>query len=211
MKKILFTTTLLIFLNARAQKVYNNFKDFDKVELNNINGAVIIETGKAYSIEIDGLPKDDSLVRIEQAEEFHLIISMKKGLGWEYVKNINLTIRISMPGISKLYNNGNSNVTISNLVTRYLGVENDGNGDVSLKGSIIDLLDIENTGNGDVNAKLVESKKVNVTKQGNGNIQIRTNDNFIARLSGNGDIINYGIGKAIIAKQSGNGQIVYRN
>jgi hypothetical protein len=40
---------------------------------------------------------------------------------------------------------------------------------------------------------------------------LKTNDNFEASLSGNGDIVNYGTGKAIILKQSGNGQVIYRN
>jgi hypothetical protein len=210
MKKLLIITSLFVSLNATAQKVYNNFKDFDKVVLNNINGSVVIETGKEYKIEINGLPEDESIITIEETRENRLIIAMKKGLGWEYTKDLNLKIKITMPGISKLYNNGNGNVTITNLVTRYLGVENDGNGDIILKGTIIDLLEIENSGNGDVKAKQVEAKKVNATKQGNGNIEINTNTSFDAKLSGNGDIINYGNGKAIIIKQSGNGQVIYK-
>lgn len=210
MKKILIITSLIIGLNATAQKVYNNFKDFDKVVLNNINGSVVIETGKEHKIEVDGVPEDDSIINIEETRENRLIISMKKGLGWEYTKNLNLKIKITMPGISKLYNNGNGNVTITNLVTRYLGVENDGNGDITLNGTIIDLLEIENSGNGDVKAKQIEAKKVNATKLGNGNIEIKTNANFDTKLSGNGNIINYGNGKAIIIKQSGNGQVIYK-
>ncbi|MFY8127635.1 MAG: GIN domain-containing protein [Chitinophagaceae bacterium] len=211
MKKILIITSLIVGLNATAQKVYNNFKDFDKVVLNNINGSVVIETGKEHKIEVDGVPEDDSIINIEETRENRLIISMKKGLGWEYTKNLNLKIKITMPGISKLYNNGNGNVTITNLVTRYLGVENDGNGDITLNGTIIDLLEIENSGNGDVKAKQIEAKKVNATKQGNGNIEIKTNANFDTKLSGNGNIINYGNGKAMILKQTGNGQVIYKN
>lgn len=211
MKKIILILALLITSYTNAQKKYTNFTNFDKVILNNINGSVDIVKGNVFKIEIDGIPKNDSIINIEQLNENRLKISMKKELSWDYTKNLNIKITITMPGISKLYNNGNSNVTINSLETRYLGVENEGNGDVTLDGKIIDLLDIENSGNGDVKAKKIEAKKVSATKRGNGDIEINTNNNFEVSISGNGDIINYGTGKAIITKQSGNGNVIYRN
>ena len=127
------------------------------------------------------------------------------------MKDIRLIIKISMPEISKLSNNSNANISINNFTGRYFGVENNGNGNVEIEGNVVDLLDIENNGNGDCNAKQIEAKEVNITKVGNGDVIIKTNANFKTKLAGNGDIINYGNGKAILLKQSGNGKVVYRN
>ncbi|MCX6209201.1 MAG: hypothetical protein NTZ59_06750 [Bacteroidetes bacterium] len=58
MKKLLIITTLFTCLNAKAQKVYNDLKGFDNVELSNINGSADIQLGKDFSIKIDGLNKN---------------------------------------------------------------------------------------------------------------------------------------------------------
>lgn len=210
MKKIttLFFATFVILLSSA--QVYP-YRDFDKVELNNINGSVDIEIGKDFNVEIMGLPIKSDLLSVEVLPEYKLVITIKKALSWEVMKNINLKIKIVMPEISKLYNNSNANVSITNFIGRYIGIENNGNGNVNLQGSIVDLLDIENTGNGDCSTKSINAKQVTITKAGNGNVQIKTNEPFNAKLSGNGDVINYGKGKATVLKQSGNGQVIYKS
>jgi hypothetical protein len=210
MKKINTTViALLITIFSIAQQY--NFKNFDKLQLNSINGSVDIELGKDFKIDVQGLPKNDSLITIKILKENCLAITLKKGLSWDELKKINLKIKITMPEISKLYNNSNADVVVNNFNGRYFGIENNGNGNTTIRGKVVDELAIANNGNGNTNAKQIEAKKVSAIKNGNGDVLIKTNDNFEASLSGNGDIVNYGTGKAIILKQSGNGQVIYRN
>jgi len=210
MKKI---TCILIALMVAFFAVAQNktLINFDKVELNNINGLVEIELGKPYNVQIEGLPANDSLITINILDENRLVIALKKNLGWDKMQQLNLKIKIAMPEISKLYNNSNANIGLHNFTGRYLGIKNSGNGNVVLKGTTIDILEIENNGNGDTNAKKIEAKKVTIIKSGNGNIEMNTNETFTAKLAGNGDIVNFGKGKAIVVSQSGNGDIIYRN
>lgn len=204
---LLFLFILIAQFNALSQ---SNYKNFDKIELNNINGSVDIQLGKAFSVDIKGLNNNDSSVTVKLENEYKLVISLKKGLGWEVMKNINLKIKITMPEISKLFNNSNADISISNFLGRYLGIENNGNGNVYVSGTIVDVLDIANNGNGDCKTKEIVAKKVNITKTGNGDVVIKTNNAFEVKMSGNGDVVNYGKGIANILKQSGNGKVIYR-
>jgi hypothetical protein len=214
--KLIFLTMLFLghFLNLKAQN--NNLtktfdiKDFDKLEIANLNGEVNIELGKTFSITIAMDSQQFESLQVEKNAENKLkigIIKQKKE-NW-YAKN-EAKITITMPEISKLYNNSNADISIQNFIGRYLGIENGGNGDISLNGQVVDLLDIENVGNGDVKAKNIETKSANVSKYGNGNIEIKANQTFKAKLAGNGDIINFGKGEAQIIKRNGNGQVIRR-
>ena len=210
MKKTFILIVAFFGITISQAQTYN-LKNFDKLEFNNINGSVDIELAKDFNVEIVGLPKKSDLLTVKLLSESKLSITLKKGLSWDAMKDIRLIIKISMPEISKLSNNSNANISINNFTGRYFGVENNGNGNVEIEGNVVDLLDIENNGNGDCNAKQIEAKEVNITKVGNGDVIIKTNANFKTKLAGNGDIINYGNGKAILLKQSGNGKVVYRN
>jgi hypothetical protein len=210
MKKTFILIVAFFTITISKAQSYN-LKNFDKLEFNNINGSVDIELAKDFNIEIVGLPKNSDLITVKLLPENKLSITLKKGLSWDAMKDIRLIIKISMPEISKLSNNSNANISINNFIGRYFGVENNGNGNVEIEGNVVDLLDIENNGNGDCNAKQIEAKEVNITKVGNGDVIIKTNANFKTKLAGNGDVINYGNGKAIMLKQSGNGKVVYRN
>ena len=116
-----------------------------------------------------------------------------------------------MPEISKLCNSSNADVSVINFVGKYLGIENNGNGNVSLIGSFVDIIEIKNNGNGNLETKNINSKKMDIFKTGNGDVSIKTDADFNVEMNGNGDIVNYGKGKAIIKKQSGSGKIVCRN
>lgn len=210
---ILVFFLLGLFLTAQAQNksITKTFDvtDFDKIVLNNVNGEVNIEVGKPFSVSIKMDSQDFENLQVEKGAEYTLKIALTKKKGGWY-EGDDAKITITMPEISKIYNNSNANISIQNFIGRYLGIENNGNGDVAVAGQIVDLLDIENTGNGDVKTKNLEAKEANVSKYGNGNVEVRTNKTFKAQLAGNGDIINFGSGIANIAKQSGNGKAINR-
>ena len=164
MKKI-NTTIIALCITIFSMAQQFNFKNFDKVQLNNINGSVDIEVGKEFNVEVKGLPKDNSLVTVEIIKENCLAITLKKGLSWDEVQKINLKIKITMPEISKLYNNSNADVVVNKFTGRYFGIENNGNGNTTIKGKNVDELEIANNGNGNTNAKQIEAKKVTATKK----------------------------------------------
>lgn len=213
MKKVK-TSIIILFFVAQIAKSQNNsknydFKDFDKVQIENINGEIEIELGKKYALTVSGGDNAQQQVQIVKAEDKLVVI-----LNANYVANRKdqkpAKIKIMMPEISKLYNSSNADVIVKNFVGRYVGIENNGNGNLSLIGSFVNFIEIKNNGNGNLETKNITSKKANIFKTGNGDVTIKTDTDFNVEMNGNGDIVNYGKGKAIIKKQSGTGKVVYK-
>jgi hypothetical protein len=216
--KQLFFSCLISLFTAQAfaqttadlskEKVFD-IKDFDKVSVSGVNADVSIELGKAFSISVvSNKPLGKNLV-VKKIKNDELVL--EKGEAYNWRDNINYTVKITMPEISKLKNDGNGNLIVNNFVGRYFGIKNSGNGDITVAGTIVDELDIECYGNGNVNTKSLIAKAVKVTKTGNGDVVIKTDKQFNIHASGNGDIINTGAGRALINSKSGNGEILYKN
>jgi len=206
---------LALFFVSQITKAQNDtktydLKDFDKVQIENVNGEVEIELGKPYSIFVSGKDNAQEQVQISKTENKLLVkLDSKFVTDWKNRKVVK--VKIVMPDISKLFNFSNADVSIQKFVGRYFGIENKGNGNVTVVGSVVDHIEINNNGNGNLETKNIISKKVNISKSGNGDVNIRTDKDFNVEMAGNGDIVNYGKGKAIINKQSGTGKVVYRN
>lgn len=206
---------LALFFVSEITKAQNDtttydFKDFDKVQIENINGAVEIELGKQFIIIISGNDNAQEQVKITKSDN-KLLVKLDNKFVIDWKKRKVVKVKIVMPEISKLFNFSNADVSVQNFAGSYFGVENKGNGNVSVAGSIVDFIEIKNNGNGNLETKNIVSKKVDISKSGNGDVNIRTDANFDVEMEGNGDIVNYGKGKAIINKQSGTGKVVYRN
>ncbi len=216
MKKV--TSLILIialFFVSHITKAQNDtksydFKDFNKVQIENINGVIEIELGKLYSVTVSGNYNAQEQVQITKSED-KLLVTLNSTFVTDWKKRKVVTVKIVMPEISNLYNFSNADVTIQKFAGNYLEVENKGNGNVSVTGSVVNFIDIKNNGNGNIETKNIVSKKVGIYKSGNGDVNIRTDANFNVTLAGNGDIVNFGKGKAIIDKQTGTGKAVYRN
>lgn len=209
---LLILALLLVSQIIKAQndtKTYD-FKDFDKVQIENINGEVEIEIGKSYSITVSGKDNAQEQVQITKSED-KLLVSLVSKFVTDWKNRKVVKVKIVMPEISKLFNFSNADVSVRNFVGKYFGIENKGNGNVSVAGTVVDHIEIKNNGNGNLETKNIISKKVDISKSGNGDISIRTDNNFNVEMSGNGDIVNYGKGKAVINKQNGTGKVVYRN
>ena len=206
---------LALFFVSQITKAQNDlmtydFNDFDKVQIENINGEVEIELGKSYSITVSGKDNAQEQVQITKSDD-KLLVSLDSKFVTDWKNRKVVKVKIVMPEISKLFNISNADVSVSNFVGRYLGIENKGNGNILVSGSVVDQIEINNNGNGNIETKNIISKKVDISKSGNGDVNIRTDSNFKVEMAGNGDIVNYGKGKAIINKQSGTGKVVYRN
>jgi hypothetical protein len=190
-------------------KTYD-FKDFDKVQIENLNGEVEIELGKSYSITVSGKDNAQEQVQLTKSED-KLLVNLDSKFITDWKNRKAVKVKIIMPEISKLFNFSNADVSVKKFVGRYFGIENKGNGNVIVAGSVVDYIELNNNGNGNLETKNIISKKVDIAKSGNGDVNIRTDTDFNVEMNGNGDIVNYGKGKAIINKQSGTGKLVYRN
>lgn len=220
MKTIFFAIVLIITSFANAQlkgsgKIVTktfDYKNFDKVYFEDLDGKIEVEIGKPWSILITIDDNLESLLRLsENVSENELKIQFKGNKDNQmYVENTNLKIKITMPEASVIKNSGNSNLNVQNISGRYFKLENTGNGDSNVSGTI-DVLDINKIGNGDVDASNLNVKKAELKSTGNGDLTVNVSETLSARLTGNGDIIN--TGKANFdsgSKKSGNGDLILK-
>lgn len=219
MKKLILAITLVFtstFAHAQLQgsgktitKNYD-YKNFDKLSLEDLDGTIEVEIGKPWSIAIT---IDDNLEPLltfsENGSDKELKIQFKGNQNNKmYVEDTNLKIKITMPEASVIKNIGNSNLNVKNVLGRYFRLENTGNGESKISGTIDDL-DIVKVGNGDVNAENLVAKKADLKSTGNGNLTANVTEKLTAKLTGNGDVINKG--KAQFdsnSKKSGNGDLI---
>lgn len=219
MIKIILTIVLTItsiFAQAQLQgsgktiTTNYDYKNFDKVYLEDLDGKIEIEIGKPWSISVT---IDDNLKHLlvfsENTSEYELKIQFKDNKNnKKYIEKTNPKIKITMPEASVIKNEGNSDLDVNNVFGRYFRMENTGNGDSKIIGTI-DVLDINKTGNGDVNAENLIAKKATLHSTGNGNLIVNVSDTLSAKVSGNGDIINKGKAKFDAnSKKSGNGKLI---
>ena len=220
MKKIFFAIVLIITSFANAQlkgsgKIVTktfDYKNFDKVYFEDLDGKIEVEIGKPWSVLITIDDNLESLLHLsENVSENELKIQFKGNKDNQmYVENTNLKIKITMPEASVIKNSGNSNLSVQNISGRYFKLENTGNGDSIVSGTI-DILDIIKIGNGNVDASNLNVKKAELKSTGNGDLTVNVSETLSTRLTGNGDIINKG--KANFdsgSKKSGNGDLILK-
>jgi hypothetical protein len=192
-----------------STKTYD-YKNFDKVYFENLDGKIEVEIGKPWSISVT---IDDNLENLltftENKSENELKVQFKGNKNNQmYIENTNFKIKITMPEASVIKNTGNSDLVVKNIFGRYFRLENTGNGDSKIFGTI-DSLDVNKTGNGDVNAENLKAQKATLKSTGNGDLIVNVSEELSAKLTGNGDIINKGKAKFDAnSKKSGNGDLI---
>lgn len=215
--KILLVLTLLsmskMFCQLKGSGVIvsksYDYAQFDKLSLSDLDGQIAIEVGKPWSVRVE---VDDNLLDLLQFnlnETEHLLkISFQGNANNKlYIEKTQLKITIAMPEASLIKNDGNSNVSINNLIGRYCKLENLANGNMTASGKV-DMVDIIKSGNGDLRAEKLSCKKADVQSSGNGDVYVNANERLKASGSGNGDIVN--TGSADFSKssvKSGNGKL----
>ncbi|MEC4004198.1 DUF2807 domain-containing protein [Flavobacterium sp. SUN052] len=202
MTKLIFAIALTlasIFANAQLKgsgktvtKSYE-FKNFDKLSFQDLDGKIEVEIGKEFSISIT---IDDNLVPLlsfeETSSENELKIFFKNNTNNnKYIEDTNVKIKITMPKILEIKHSGNSSLIVKNLYGTNFKLENSGNGTATIFGSI-DKLEVINKGNGNTKAKELIAKTAIIKCSGNGNVYTNTSDELTAKASGNSSIVNYG-------------------
>lgn len=207
MKKLFFAITFLFVStvgfaqmsrelngNGKIIKKTYDFKDFDKIQFQDLAGKAEVEVGKPFSVQIEIDENLESLLEVNNADG-KLSIEFKGNKNNRlYIEKTNIRIRVSMPEISVLQHQGNSDLKVHGLIGRYFRLENNGNGNTKLSGSI-DKLDIKKYGNGNVDAKDLSAKYAEVKSFGNGDVKVNVSVSLTANGTGNGDIIKTGSGK----------------
>lgn len=197
-------------LNGSGKTITKTFayKQFDKIDLQGLNGKANITIGKPFSISVT---IDDNLAALIAVKEDDGKLSIKL-TGNEnnrlYLEKNKISINITMPEISVLQNSTNCEVIIDDVVGRYFRIENFSNGDITITGTI-DELDIIKEGNGNINAASLVAQTATAKVNGNGDVTLTATQSFSVSGSGNGNVNN--TGKGILNSGSdikGNGEII---
>jgi Putative auto-transporter adhesin, head GIN domain len=171
-------------------KTYD-YQNFNKVNFDDLDGKLEIEVGKPYSISIT---IDDNLVNlltlIENADEKKLTIALKGNRNNKmYIENTKINVKITMPFLAEVSNNGNSGLIVTNIISKNFKSENPVNGSTTLSGTV-DNLEVICKGNGNLNATKLSAKTANIICRGNGNAKVNVSGELKNARSGNGNIQN---------------------
>ena len=185
-----------------------DFKNFDSIELKDLDGKIEVEAGKPFSIQIAVDDNLEPLLLVNEKNNSLTIELNKNKNNRRYVENSNIKILITLPQLSKVMQTGNTNTFIKNVENKNFVIKSRGNGNITVEGKA-ENIDIQRSGNGNVYAGKLIAKNATVVSTGNGNVKVNVSDIFIANGSGNGDIQNIGKAKATSnSKKTGNGSII---
>lgn len=185
-----------------------DFKNFDAVELKDLDGKIEVEAGKAYGITIAIDDNLEPLLLINEKNNILTIELNKNKNNRRYVENSNIKILITVPQLSKIKQAGNNDTYIAGVENKIFTIESSGNGNVVVEGTT-ENIDVEKSGNGNVEAGKLIARNAVIISIGNGDVKVNSSESFTANGSGNGDIKN--IGKAKASANSikiGNGKII---
>lgn len=191
---ILFTSiTTLAQLRGSGKTVTKtyDYQNFNKVNFVDLDGKLEIEVGKSFSISIT---IDDNLVNlltlVENADDKLLTIALKGNRNNKmYIEDTKINVKITMPFLAEVSNNGNSGLIVTNINSKNFKTENPANGSTTLSG-IVDKLEVICKGNGNLNATKLIAKTAKVICRGNGNAYVNVATIIEAKQSGNGNIEN---------------------
>ncbi len=176
-------------------KTYD-YQNFDKVLFDDLDGKLEIEVGKNYSVSVT---IDDNLLGLlsvaQHSGKKTLTVSLKGNRNNKmYIEDTKIKVKITMPFLMEISNNGNSGLTVTNINSKYFKSNNPVNGSTTLSG-IVDNLEVFCSGNGVLNAKQLVARNGKIKATGNGNAYVNVTEKITAQTSGNCTVVNTGKAK----------------
>jgi hypothetical protein len=198
-------------LNGSGKIIQKNFNynDFDKLELVDLAGKVVVEAGQPFSVSVS---IDDNLAGMLEATvssgTLHITLRGNRN-NKLYIEATGILVKIGMPVVSFIQQNGNNNLLVNGIQGSYFRLKSQDNGNTYLNGQV-DELELTASGNGNIYAEKVSAKSITIYKSGNADVYVNTKYPFAANGTGNGNVINRGTGRADSNSGiSGNGEIKY--
>ncbi len=195
---ILLSTFALAQLKGSGKTITKSYdyQNFDKVFFNDLDGKLEIEVGKPFRITI---AIDDNLLDLllvsENSKSKALTVTLKGNDNNKlYIEDTKIEVKISMPFLMEVSNNGNSGLTVTNINSKFFKSNNPVNGSTTLSG-IVDNLEIFCSGNGVLNAKQLLVKNAKIKATGNGNVYVNVSEFINTKTSGNCTVVNTGKAK----------------
>lgn len=203
-KPILLLMLMLTSLLSLAQlkgsgttisKTYN-YKDFNQIKFDDLDGKIEVEIGKPYAINITIDDNLAPLLVVEENKKENLLKFFFKGNtnNKRYIEDTRISIKICMPSVEAIHHNGNSELTVTGISGNTFEFENNGNAVSKLYGSAT-LLTIRNSSNGNVYAEQLIAVEASIVCTGNGNVNANVFNQITAKASGNCSIRNKGKAK----------------
>jgi hypothetical protein len=197
---IILATVLLFSFNCSAQNaplkgsgniVSKTFAlaGFDQLAMEDLDGIILVEVGKPFSITADIDDNLSGLLDVSVAGGRLTVLLKGNRNNRLYIEDTKISIKICLPSLTDVFHRSNGRLTINNIDGKYLKIKNTGNGSAILNGSI-DELDIVCRGNGSVNAGNLTIKNLTVKRSGNGNVYANAGTVVTAQNTGNGNLIN---------------------
>jgi Putative auto-transporter adhesin, head GIN domain len=190
-----------------VNKVYD-YTGFDKITLNDLDGKIEIEAGKAFTITIDIDDNLEPMLQVKNSAGTLSIALEGNNNNRKYIEDTHIKVKITLPLLSSVQHDGNTGLTIIGIAGKYFRLRNGGNGSAQLTGTIEEL-DIKNTGNGNVNARQLVTQQAMVVCRGNGNVYVNAVKSLTAKSSGNCSVINTGMAEfSADSYAAGNGRLM---
>jgi len=204
---VLFAQTPVVRGAATLTEKTYPASNFHRIDLEDINGRVVVESGKSYQVLFE---VNDNLIDYFQAVEYGGVLTVSKvapGGRMPYLEGLRLTIHIRLPRLDSVRLHGNAQLQVLGIDGDAFVLQASGNCAVQLEGRVASLV-VDHKGNGDVDARDVKAQHARIVTAGNGDVFISSSDSFEASLSGNGNVRNYGKGRAKVVAREGNGKVL---
>lgn len=176
--------------SGQVKSIVLDYENFDKLNFVGMNGKTKITVGKKYAVTITAdeniLPLFSS--RVEDGILYIEISGNKRNR--RYIEKNNILVTIEMPEISVFEYEGNGNITLNDVIGRYLRVNKSGNVNMTVTGQVLDKLDLISEGNGNFDSRALLCKEADVVMDGNGNVTINCSGDYNLDAQGNGNFKN---------------------
>ena len=152
-----------------STKTYD-YKNFDKVYFEDLDGNIEVEIGKTWSVTVTIDDNLESLLQFKENTSEHELKIQFKGnrKNRMYIEKTNTSIKVTLPEASVIKNAGNSDLVVKHILGRYFKLKNYGNGNVVV--NVSEEITGKLIGNGDVINKGKAKFSSNSAKIGNGKL-----------------------------------------